>query len=101
MEEIGKRIKAKYGPDESIHSETTNGLWVMLYAIQAANSLDTTVVKNKWETLGDIPDTIFGTAHMGGQETYGIRHVAATAVPLVRLMNGQMSFGKWVDVRSP
>jgi hypothetical protein len=38
---------------------------------------------------------------MGGKETYGIRHVAATPVPYCRLMNGELTFGRWVETVSP
>jgi len=99
MQDIGKRMATKFGADRAaaMHLETANGMWSMLYAIQQANSLDTTAVKNAWEKLDVIPGTLFGDGKMGGQETYGIKHVVATPLPYIRIIDGQLVFGKWIS----
>jgi branched-chain amino acid transport system substrate-binding protein len=100
LEAVAKKLM-KPGKPRALHLETPNGLWCLLYAIQDAQSLDPTEVKNRWEKINTIPGTLFGDAKMGGKETYGIRHVAATPVPYCRLMNGELSFGRWVKTESP
>jgi ABC-type branched-subunit amino acid transport system substrate-binding protein len=100
LEAVAKKL-VKPGEKRALHLETPNGLWCLLHAIQDAQSLDPTVVRNHWEKMTTIPGTLFGTGKMGGKETYGIRHVVATPVPFSRLMNGELTFGKWVDTVSP
>jgi hypothetical protein len=100
MEALAKKL-IKPGEDRALHLETPNGLWCLLYAIQNAQSLDPTEVRNHWEKMDTIPGTLFGTGKMGGQEIYGIRHIVATPVPFTRLMNGKPVFGRWVDTISP
>jgi hypothetical protein len=51
--------------------------------------------------MNTIPGTLFGTGKIGGQETYGIRHIVATPVPFTRLMDGKPIFGRYVDTVSP
>jgi branched-chain amino acid transport system substrate-binding protein len=100
MEQVAKKL-IKPGTARALHLETPNGLWCLLYAIQDAQSIDPTEVKNHWEKMNTIPGTLWGTGKMGGLETYGIRHVVATPVPYSRLMNGKLVFGRWVDTVSP
>ena len=99
MQDMGKRMTAKFGADRAaaMHLETANGLWSLLYAIQSANSLDTTAVRDAWEKLDVIPGTLFGDGRMGGLQTYGIKHVVATGLPYIRIIDGKLVFGKWVS----
>jgi|WetSurMetagenome_2_1015567.scaffolds.fasta_scaffold103721_1 branched-chain amino acid transport system substrate-binding protein len=104
MQDIGKRMTAKFGADRAaaMHLETANGLWTMLYAIQQANSLDTTVVRDTWEKTKTFPGTLFGDGTLGGQQTYGINHVVATPLPYIRIIDGKLVFGKWItNIVSP
>jgi ABC-type branched-subunit amino acid transport system substrate-binding protein len=100
MEAVAKKL-IKPGEKRALHLETPNGLWCLLYAIQDAQSIDPTAVKNHWEKMNTIPGTLFGDGKMGGLKTYGIRHVVATPVPFSRLMNGELKFDKWVNTVSP
>ena len=45
MDNLGKRIIAKYGKNESIYLQGANAFWLLVQAIQAAQSFDPTVVK--------------------------------------------------------
>jgi branched-chain amino acid transport system substrate-binding protein len=100
MAEVERRLTAKYGKERSIHLQIFNSIWAMAKAIQAAQSLDTTVVRDKWAKMNTI-ETPYGTGHMGGLKTYGIRHALSHPEPYQILENGHQKFGDWVDVRVP
>ena len=100
MDEIQQRLLATYGKERSIHLQIFNSIWAIAKAIEAAQSLDPTVVRDAWEKLDTI-ETPYGTGHMGGLETYGIRHALAHPEPYQILDEGVAKFGAWVDVRSP
>jgi ABC-type branched-subunit amino acid transport system substrate-binding protein len=100
MEQVAKKL-IKPGEERALHLETPNGLWCLLYAIQDAQSLDPTEVRNHWEKMDTIPGTLWGIGKIGGKETYGIRHIVATPVPYSRLMNGKLVFGRCVETISP
>lgn len=100
MAEIQKRLIEKYGKERSIHLQIFNSIWAMAKVIQAAQSLDTTVVRDSWEKMDTI-ETPYGTGHMGGEKTYGIRHALSHPEPYQILKTGNPKFGDWVDVRVP
>lgn len=100
MEAIAKKLE-KPGKMRALHLETATALWSLLTAVQDAQSVDPTVVKNHWEKMSTIPGTPYGTGKLGGKETYGIRHAVATPIPFCRLMNGEVKFGRWVETVSP
>jgi branched-chain amino acid transport system substrate-binding protein len=100
MAEIQKRLLATYGKERSIHLQIFNSIWALVKAVEAAQSLDTTVVRDKWEKLNTI-ETPYGTGHMGGLKTYGIRHALSHPEPYQMLDKGRAKFGKWVEVRVP
>ena len=66
MEAVAKKL-IKPGKERALHLETPNGLWCLLHAIQDAQSLDPTAVKNHWEKMNTIPGTLFGTGEDGRQ----------------------------------
>ncbi len=75
-----------------------NGLWVLSRVIQAANSLDPTVVKAKWESMDKV-DCLFGTCEFGGDVTYGLKHHAIShPLPYQKLVKGKVEYGGWVNV---
>jgi ABC-type branched-subunit amino acid transport system substrate-binding protein len=100
MAEIVKRLFNKYGGQRAIHLQIFNSIWTMTKVIEAAQSLDTTVVRDKWEKMDTI-ENAYGIGHMGGQISYGIRHALSHPEPTSILDNGQVKFGMWVDVRTP
>ena len=97
MNEINKRIVTKYGPNVSIYLQGATSLWVLKQAIEAAESLDPTVVKAKWETMDKV-ETFFGQGRMCGDVTYGIKHHAvAHPQPIQILKDGKVVSGGLID----
>ncbi len=93
---IDARYKTAGGPT-SIHSQAINVLYMFKQAIEKANSLDTTAVKNAWEQMPTM-ETPYGTAHQGGLKTYGIQHAYAHPDQVWQLVDGKPVFGAWIDV---
>jgi ABC-type branched-subunit amino acid transport system substrate-binding protein len=100
MAEMQNRLIAKYGSERSIHLQIVNCIWGIAEAIRNAQSLDPTVVRDTWEKLDTI-ETPYGTGHISGMETYGIRHAISHPEPYLLLDNGVAKFGGWADVRVP
>ena len=95
---IMDEIFDKSGKQPPIYLFTANALWALTRAIEAADSLDPSVVKAKWESMDRI-DTLFGTGTMSGDQTYGIdNHAVGHPHPYQKLMKGKASFGGWVQV---
>ncbi len=96
LDEIYDRsVKIKQFP--TWYLTTTNGLWVLVKAIEAANSLDPAVVKAKWESMDKI-DCIYGTCTFGGDETFGLKHHAVShPMSYSKLVKGEIVYGGWVD----
>jgi branched-chain amino acid transport system substrate-binding protein len=88
----------KSGKQRPMYLFIPNALYTLTQAIRAADSIDPTVVKAKWESMDKI-ETLFGTGIMSGDKTYGIRkHAVAHPHPYQKLMNGKALFGGWVAV---
>jgi branched-chain amino acid transport system substrate-binding protein len=101
LEEAGAKLVSEYGGPLNLLS--LNGfdcIWCMAHAIEAAQSLDTTAVRDAWEKMDPI-ETVYGTAHMAGLKTYGIKHTVAMPVAIELLDNGAPKFGAWVNVNLP
>jgi branched-chain amino acid transport system substrate-binding protein len=81
---------AKYGKFNMTHFQGANGLYSMVMAIQAAQSLDPKVVAAKWETMTSI-DTPYGPGTMGGLQTYGVNHNVYSATAIQGIHNGVIS----------
>ena len=75
-----------------------DALFDLKYVIEAAKSLDPTVVKTKWESLSKI-DTIFGPGVVCGEKTFGIKnHVVSHPQTVQILKNGVVVPGGIIDV---
>lgn len=97
MNEMSKRITDKYGKGTSIYLQGANSIWVLKQAIEAAQSLDPTVVKKKWETMDKV-ETFHGEGRMCGDETYGLKHHAVShPMPFQVLKDGKVVSGGFVD----
>jgi len=83
-----------------MHFETANGMWELPQVIQKAQSLDTTVVRDTFEKMDTI-ETLFGTGHMGGLQTYGLRHSVSHPLPVTTLNEGVVASGGWVNFTVP
>lgn len=96
LNELTKRIIAKNGPDVPIFGLSANCLYILKQVIEAANSLDPTVVKAKFETMDSV-DTLYGTGYFCGEDTYGIRHAIAHPSPMsIARADGVISFGGFI-----
>jgi len=101
VKEMVKLWEAKYktrldegGPD------SWDTLYVLVQAIEKAQSLDPTDVKNAWEKM-DTFQSIKGAAKMGGVKSFGVNHMGFPPCPIIRLQNGQVEFIKWFDAWMP
>jgi branched-chain amino acid transport system substrate-binding protein len=93
---IDARYKAANGPI-SIHAQAINVLYMFKQGIEKADSLDTTAVANALEGLSSI-NTVYGTAKLGGLQTYGIKHAFSHPDQVWTITNGKPAFGAWIDV---
>ncbi|MGD2124817.1 MAG: ABC transporter substrate-binding protein [Desulfobacteraceae bacterium] len=93
---LRKRISDKYslalGSD---HCFGWEALWCLTQAIEAAQSLDTTMIAKTWENMKNI-DTLYGKGTMGGLKEFGINHVVMKPRPITRLENGKVEFVKFI-----
>ena len=96
VNEIYNRLEPQYGAN-TLNLENANGLYVLVQAIEEAQSLDTTVVRDTWEKMNTI-DTLFGKGYMGGEEIYGIRHSVSNPHSIQQLMDGKIISHGWVEV---
>ena len=100
IKEIARRGKAKYGRTSPTHVWGWSPSWSLVQAIEAAQSLDPTVVKDSWEKMTSI-QTPYGTGRMGGKKTYGINHTVSAPMPLTTLKDGKVVWVKWQEVPMP
>jgi ABC-type branched-subunit amino acid transport system substrate-binding protein len=95
--EIIDRVIAEHGADYQLEMTVPNCLWVLKEAIEAAQSLDPTVLKEQLESMNEI-ETIWGTAKICGEQTLGIKHVIASPQAVQVLENGVETPAGWVDL---
>ena len=95
IKEIRKMSLKKYGLFTTDVLLAWDGLWCLVQAIEKAQSLDPTEVKNVWEKMTSI-DTAYGKGRMGGLKTYGINHVVVKPYGIGRIKNGTIEHVKWV-----
>ena len=75
--------------------------FVLVQAIEKAQSLDPGNVKKAWENMENIK-TAYGLAHMGGQETYGLRHAVVGPRSIEGLEKGEVKSFGWIrDIKVP
>jgi branched-chain amino acid transport system substrate-binding protein len=99
IKEITKRARAQHGKAYGWHPWGFNSVWVLVQAIEAAQSLDATAVRDTWAKMPSIK-TVYGPGRMGGLKTYGINHTVCHPCPIQALVNGEVKWVKWVDVYS-
>jgi branched-chain amino acid transport system substrate-binding protein len=96
--EIISRAVAEYGPDYSLLLWMPNALYTLVQVIEAAQSLDPTVIKAKWESMDTIQN-LYGTAYMCGDQLYGIVHHAVVGLnPVSILKDGQVTSGGLINI---
>lgn len=101
IKEIAKILQDTYGVeltyDSLIGWEAT---WELAQAIEYAQSLDPTVVRDAWETMTSI-ETPSGPGTMGGLKTFGLNHVCLGPCPMFRIMNGEVEHIEWFEPQLP
>jgi branched-chain amino acid transport system substrate-binding protein len=96
VKEARKWVLDKYGVEVTFgHTAGWEALWCLAQAIEAAQSLDTTIVAKTWEKMKSI-ETLYGQGEMTGMEDFGINHVIRKPRPLTRLENGEVKFIKFI-----
>jgi ABC-type branched-subunit amino acid transport system substrate-binding protein len=97
IKEVAARIKEKYGVEvTSAHCMGWEALYCLTQAIEAAQSLDPTVVAKTWEKMKKI-DTLYGAGKMGGLKDFGINHVVMKPRPVTCLDKGKVKFLKFIE----
>jgi len=97
MREVLNRLQSEYGHSRIFYAEMGfGGVWCLAQAIEAAQSLDPEVVKDTWEKM-DTMKTLYGTALMGGQQTFGMRHQVCSPMRITGLDNGKIVPLAWID----
>ncbi len=90
MNDISKRLIAKYGESTPIYLQSANSLWVLKQVIEAAQSIEPDKIKAKWETM-EKAETFFGPGVFCGDATTGLKHhVVAHPVPFQTMKNGKI-----------
>ena len=90
MNDISKRLIAKYGENTPIYLQSANSLWVLKQVIEAAQSIEPDAIKAKWETM-DKAETFFGTGVFCGDASTGLKHHVVThPVPFQTMKNGKI-----------
>jgi branched-chain amino acid transport system substrate-binding protein len=94
--------KARYGHDRiTFLTEGFDSVYVLAQAIEKAQSLDPDDIRKAWENMDDIK-TAYGPAHMGGKETYGLRHAVVGPRPIEGLEKGVVKYYGWIrDITVP
>jgi branched-chain amino acid transport system substrate-binding protein len=96
IKEIAGIIDNKYGVTLGIsHIYGWEALWLMVGAIEEAQSIDPTEVAQTWEKMEKIESPL-GTGYMGGLETYGVNHECVRPWGYSKVMNGEIEFIKFM-----
>ncbi len=99
-------VRSEYGEDaaSTFDGAAANTLYIMLQMMQKAESIDPADVAAAWEAGGKV-DTLYGTATIGGTETYGVENHAVGHPRPVSIMNPEAEdgweFAGWIDVVVP
>ena len=73
-----------------------NSLYMLAKAIEAADSLDPTVVAKKWESLSSIP-TLYGDGFPSGNKLFGLtNHAWAFPVSVCLIQGGKVEYKPWI-----
>ena len=96
LKEVVDGWQAKYGAEPFISdaSFAWDESWILVQALEKAQSVDPEMVLATLDTMtapGSL-QTGFGSAHMGGLETYGVNRVLVRPIPISHIMNGTIEF---------
>ena len=101
LQEMIARIQTEIGSEETLHLKGANCLFILKEAIEAAGSIDPTVVKATLESMGTV-ETPFGLATICGTELLGIaNHLIANPLPIDLFTGGQQVPVAWYETELP
>jgi len=91
-----KRLLEMGDPARHVFGLGPNALYMLRYAIEAADSLDPTAIRDKWETLTSLP-TLYGEGFPSGNQLYGLpNHAWAYPIPTCLINNQQVEYKPWI-----
>jgi ABC-type branched-subunit amino acid transport system substrate-binding protein len=94
LREVLDAWQAEYGEEPFVSDAALawDEAWILVQAMEKAQSVDPEDVLAALDSMTTPEDlrTGFGTAHMGGLETYGVNRVLVRPIPISYLMNGQV-----------
>ena len=92
-----KKLMEMGDPKRQIFGLAPNALYMLKYAIEAADSIDPTAIKDKWESMTAIP-TLYGDGFPTGEQLYGLKnHAWAYPIPVSRAMQGKIEYYPWIN----
>jgi len=101
VKEIGRVVKQNIGVEMTVdYFMAFEALWILSQAIEHAQSVDPTVVRDAFEKMTKI-DTPTGPGRLAGLKTYGINHLVLKPFPIMRMMNGKIEHIGWFDAVMP
>ena len=102
MQAVIQKLFKKWGAEKSVFFHTANAAWILPKIIEAAQSLDPTDVKKKWESMSTV-ETLWGMGKIGGTETYGIKnHAVSHPQQYSIIKDGQVAVNDFImDVTVP
>ena len=106
MNDLVDKVREKYGDEAAatFDGAAANTLYIMLQMMQKAGSVDPVDVAAAWTEGGEV-ECLYGTATIGGTETYGVENHAVMHPRPVSMMNPDAEdgweFGGWIDVELP
>lgn len=101
MKEMVQRMRQKEPNRPYFFFAEANGLWILTKAMEAAQSLDPMVVKDKLEKMGTV-ETVFGPGTICGTNTYGIaNHMIAHPQQVTLIEKGETKWSGWFNVKLP
>ena len=99
--EVYEMLQKKYGHTNIYYTCLGfDNVWMLAQAIEAAQSLDPTAVRDAWEKV-DSMKSVWGKAVLGGLKTYGIKHSMTHPIPVLEIIEGKAVPRKWMEVTSP
>lgn len=96
MKELAQMVKTKFNTESPM--DYFNGfetVWLLTQAIEHAQSLDPTVVRDGFTKVRDFK-TIYGPGKVAGKRAYGRDCTVYRPVQVIRIMNGKIQHVKWV-----
>lgn len=95
MKELAARVKKAFNTELLMdHVNGVMTIWLLAQAIENAQSLDPTVVRDKFDQMKNVK-TVCGVGKVGGKKTFGVDHVAVQPVQIIRIMDGKVQVVKW------